>query len=78
MMSITVVRTADEHRGYSTLDSFYAVARVNHGRDEYRRGKASTNASKASGRSLSAAISERTTGGTASTRNAISILALSG
>ena len=35
--------SADEHRGYSTLDGFYAMARVNHGRGEYRRGKASTN-----------------------------------
>ncbi len=35
--------SADEHRGYSTLDGFYAMERVNHGRGEYRRGIASTN-----------------------------------
>ena len=34
---------ADEHRGYSALDSFYAMERVNHGRGEYVRGKAHTN-----------------------------------
>lgn len=34
---------ADEHRGYSALDQFYALQRVNHGRGEYVRGKAHTN-----------------------------------
>lgn len=34
---------ADEHRGYSALDSFYAMERVNHGRGEYARGNAYTN-----------------------------------
>ncbi len=36
--------SADEHRAYSTLDGFYAIARINHGRGEYRRGATSTNA----------------------------------
>lgn len=34
---------ADEHRGYSTLDGFYALARINHGRGEYARGETHTN-----------------------------------
>ena len=34
---------ADEHRGYSALDAFYAMSRVNHGRGEYVRGASHTN-----------------------------------
>ena len=37
------VVNADEHRGYSALDGFYALERVNHGRGEYARGRAHTN-----------------------------------
>ena len=34
---------ADEHRGYSVLDSFYSLERVTHSRGEYVRGEAHTN-----------------------------------
>lgn len=34
---------ADEHRGYSALDSFYDLKRVNHSRGEYVRGRIHTN-----------------------------------
>lgn len=34
---------ADEPRGYSTLDSFYPMESVDHGRGEYVRGKAHMN-----------------------------------
>ncbi len=34
---------ADDHRGYSALDGWYALSRVNHSRGEYVRGVAHTN-----------------------------------
>ena len=34
---------ADANRGYSALDGYYALDRVNHSRGEYVRGKTHTN-----------------------------------
>ena len=34
---------ADDNRGYSALDSYYALGRVNHSRGEYVRGRTHTN-----------------------------------
>ena len=36
--------SADESHAYNSLAPFYHVERINHGRKEYRRGRASTNA----------------------------------
>ncbi len=34
---------ADDHRGYSLLDNYYALGRINHSRGEYMRGNIHTN-----------------------------------